>query len=147
MAIRRPALELTNFRTDVGRKAGGHIRGSETGVFRDLARQGICGVWVPRARVGHHIPASRATLRYLWKYYHGSGRGGARLDPSAIRWRAQLSRSLQAARRLVTDPRCWPAHLAALAKETGRLRESATRRSAMPDNRGDASEKITEPSP
>ena len=54
--------------------------GEEVGLVRALRAQGLHGVWVPSARVRHHLPARRLTLEYLWEYNLGVGRTAVRLD-------------------------------------------------------------------
>ena len=125
MAIRRAAFAHAAFDGTIGRIGHGQMRGSEDSFFRALERQGASGAWVPEAKVGHQIPRSRATIPYLWRYYHGSGRGAARLEhPSAPPWPRQVRLTVHGLRCLVSDRREWPRHLADVARRTGMLVES-----------------------
>ncbi len=47
--------------------------GEETAVMRKLRADGATGVWVPEAKVLHHIPRSRQTLDYVLTYQRSVG--------------------------------------------------------------------------
>jgi hypothetical protein len=50
------------------------VRGfDEIDVLRRLLDDGQRGYWIPEARVEHLIPASRMTLEYFARYFHGQG--------------------------------------------------------------------------
>ncbi len=128
MAVRRESLALASFDERVGRKGKEQVRGSESSLFMRLQEQGVPGVWVPKAKVHHNVPPSRATLRYLWNYFHGSGRAQFRLDgvgglpqptpPSLPRV------VLRAVASMCRRPWNWPAHFADFAWAHGQLSES-----------------------
>lgn len=125
MAVRRRGFALASFDPRVGRIGKGQMRGSEAGFFQPLSRQGATGVWVPAAKVSHVIPRERATVRYLLRYYAGTGRSAAQLGHPALpslRSQARLLRdSLQL---LFRQPADWPRRLANVAWRAGRLLET-----------------------
>jgi glycosyltransferase involved in cell wall biosynthesis len=81
MAFRREVLGSRPFNTALGRKGDGQIRGEETEVLERLKQQGRLGVWVPGARVLHHVPADRMTKKYVWDWYFAAGIGTVRQTP------------------------------------------------------------------
>lgn len=125
MAVRRDSLGLASFDERVGRKGDAQVRGCEGSFFRSLERQGVRGVWVPEAKIRHYIPACRANSRYLWRYYHGSGRSQVRLSVACglyPRWRV-LSAALRELAKSCVWSWAWPRHLATLAWMSGALFE------------------------
>jgi hypothetical protein len=46
----------------------------ELAVLNDMLKSGYHGFWVPTARIYHHIPKERQTLRYLRKRFFDGGR-------------------------------------------------------------------------
>lgn len=129
MAIRREVLALAAFDERVGRKGYEQVRGSEGSLFLSLQRQGVSGVWVPEAKVYHHVPGCRADFRYLWKYHQGSGRTEVRLAklnglPLQPRWRLLMT-GMKALARTAVRPTHWPKQVATLALVSGKLTELA----------------------
>lgn len=128
MAVRRGALARASFDERVGRRGNEQLRGSERSLFLRLQQQGVAGVWVPQAKVGHAIPRCRANLRYLWRYFHGGGRADVRLNgvgTSPARPTLRLPRIVMGALGSMRQrPWSWPSHCAALAWAHGQLSEA-----------------------
>jgi len=78
MAFRSEVFDELRFNPRLGRKGEGQIRGEETEVLERLQRKGRMGVWVPQARVHHHVPASRMTQKYIWEWSFAGGVGTIR---------------------------------------------------------------------
>jgi hypothetical protein len=141
MAVRRRAFEHATFDERVGRRGREQVRGGETSLFLALARHGAWGVWVPEARVCHHVPPEHATLRYFWAYHRGTGQAIGRLlpDPSvsrlAMRTRSWSHLGLGVIKRAAARPG-WIAHLQHAAYLSGLLNGSA----AVRYGAGEASE-------
>jgi hypothetical protein len=74
MAIRVEALRaIGGFRSGIGRVGTRPVGGEETDVCIRLlrARSDALVVFEPRARIAHHVPATRTTLRYfVARCYH-----------------------------------------------------------------------------
>lgn len=73
MALRRQLHVQEPFDTNLGPNPKTLVRGEEMVVVRRLLQAGEKGRWVPGARVRHVIPRDRQTIRYLRRYYLGSG--------------------------------------------------------------------------
>lgn len=74
MAFRRSALAGRTFDAARGRRPEDPLgAGEETQMFRDLLRAGFSGVWLPAARLDHHVGAERCRRRYLEAFTHGIG--------------------------------------------------------------------------
>jgi hypothetical protein len=90
MAFRTAVTRRLNFDPKLGKMGGDRIGGEETRLFEDLRRQGLSGVWVPAARIGHYIPKANVSPRYAWDYWCGHGRTvvrmGRRPDPGTPTW-------------------------------------------------------------
>ena len=93
MAIRVEALQaIGGFRSGIGRVGTRPVGGEETDVCIRLlrARPTTLVVFEPSARIGHHIPASRTTLRYFVARCYHEGISKAQLaaysgaSPSAL---------------------------------------------------------------
>jgi hypothetical protein len=126
MAVRREALALASFDERVGRKGPEQMRYSETSLFLTLEQLGVPGVWVPAAKVCHHIPRSRANFKYFWDYYRSLGRSAVRLGIAGgprSRWRLWAA-GLRALTQICVRPGDWHRHLAGLAFMSGRQSES-----------------------
>jgi glycosyltransferase involved in cell wall biosynthesis len=78
MAFRSDVFDELTFNTRLGRKGEGQVRGEETEVLERLQQSGRLGVWVPTARVRHHVPTARMTERYIWEWNFASGIGTVR---------------------------------------------------------------------
>jgi hypothetical protein len=91
MAFRLSLLRSVRFDPKLGKVRDECILSEESKLFELVRHQGLCGVWVPAARVAHHVPAERMKTRYVWKYFHGVGRTTLRLnnsiDTSVKTWR------------------------------------------------------------
>jgi glycosyltransferase involved in cell wall biosynthesis len=75
MAARRALFyAIGPFRADLGRSSGRVVLGQEVPELLMRARTaGFKGVYVPRMRVQHHIPARRLTRRYFRRWWFGKG--------------------------------------------------------------------------
>lgn len=75
MAARRELFAAVGpFRADLGRSSGRVLLGQEVPELLVRARAaGLCGRYIPRMRVHHHIPASRLTRRYFRRWWFGKG--------------------------------------------------------------------------
>ena len=73
LVIRRDIQQKFLFRSEFGREAN-TVRGfDEIDVLQRLLDDGQRGYWIPEAHVEHFIPASRMTLDYFARYFHGQG--------------------------------------------------------------------------
>jgi glycosyltransferase involved in cell wall biosynthesis len=79
MAIRADVSKRYPFDTKLGRIGGSLIGMEDTELFRYLKANGHQGVWVGCSKVKHVIGKEKQTLRYIWKWFDGSGRTAARL--------------------------------------------------------------------
>jgi glycosyltransferase involved in cell wall biosynthesis len=126
MAFRRRVLGATRFDERLGRRGEGQVRGSEVAFVEALRRRGARGWWVPEARVQHVVPRAHAGLRYLWRYYEGSGATGVRRGtPDSCRSvTIGFGRNLAAtALKRAAGRTDWPVHLARAAYYVGVWRE------------------------
>jgi glycosyltransferase involved in cell wall biosynthesis len=87
-AIRMPEQRRKAYDPRLGLSGSKRIAGEETALIRELLSEGVAGWWVPNARVKHYLQADRLNLRYLGRYYRGSGRTSGRQsgDPRPL-WR------------------------------------------------------------
>jgi hypothetical protein len=132
MAVRRTALAHVAFDERVGRRGDEQVRGSEFSLFDTLARHGAWGVWVPGARVTHHVPAEHATWRHFWRYHRGTGQAIGRLHPppamSALGAQARcVSHVGVGIAKRVAARRDWIRHLQHAAYLSGLIREARAR--------------------
>jgi glucosyl-dolichyl phosphate glucuronosyltransferase len=87
LVIRMAEQKRHRFDPELGVRPGSRMGGEETQLVLDILHAGGTGWYVPDARVRHHIPQHRQTIRYLRSYYHGHGELQARhLDDSAAKW-------------------------------------------------------------
>lgn len=80
MAFRRAAVAGRSFDVNIGPHADDRICGEETKFCRELAEDGVQGVWIPSAKVQHYVVDERMTVGYIRKYWTGVGRTDARLE-------------------------------------------------------------------
>jgi glycosyltransferase involved in cell wall biosynthesis len=74
MATRADVQRCYRFDPRLGRQEGrAFLSGEESDVLRRMVRAGASGVWLPDALVDHWIEPARQTVRYLRRYYRGSG--------------------------------------------------------------------------
>ena len=79
MAFRRAALGDLRFDLRRGRRPDARLAsGEEIALMEDLRKTGAHGVWLPNARLDHHVGAERCTRRYLSGYARGIGWVGGR---------------------------------------------------------------------
>jgi glucosyl-dolichyl phosphate glucuronosyltransferase len=105
MAIRVEALQaIGGFRSGIGRVGTRPVGGEETDVCIRLlrARPTTLVVFEPSARIGHHIPASRTTLRYFVARCYHEGISKAQLAAYSGASRA-LSEERRYVRHVVPD--------------------------------------------
>lgn len=105
MAIRVDALHaIGGFRSGIGRVGARPVGGEETDVCIRLlrARPETLVVFEPCARIGHHIPASRTTLRYFVARCYHEGISKAQLAAYSGASRA-LSEERRYVRHVVPD--------------------------------------------
>ena len=118
------------YHTDLGRRPGGVLLGSEEReLLGDMLGAGATGWWVPAARVRHIIPAERQTIRYVRAYCEGYGQylrwkaGGAR---SPGRWallrRAAAAELRYRVGRVIARPERWVEDLILASETWGQLR-------------------------
>ncbi|MGQ0612897.1 MAG: glycosyltransferase [Planctomycetaceae bacterium] len=106
MAFRTPLLRQYRFDSGLGASGSQRLLGEETQVMRRMQGDGLRGVWVPDAKVGHRIPPQRLTLAYLAEYYVALGKSLVREGPLPPRPRAAALHSLWRA-----WVETWPRHL------------------------------------
>jgi glucosyl-dolichyl phosphate glucuronosyltransferase len=82
MAARRELFDMAGtFRSDLGRTSGRLVLGQEVPELLMRARAaGLQGLYVPRMRVHHHVPAARLTRRYFRRWWFGKGVSRAALE-------------------------------------------------------------------
>lgn len=78
LMMRRSFCDPRRFDTNVGHRGAVRMGGEEVQFVEALLAEGRHGVWVPGARVRHHIPADRMTLEFLWRHYLGKGHARVR---------------------------------------------------------------------
>ncbi|GLZ00179.1 glycosyltransferase [Actinoplanes sp. NBRC 103695] len=75
MAVRRDVFtEVHGFREGFG-KIGGRNRPEDTDLCLRMSASGGRWMYVPKAVVDHHVPAERATFRFLLRRCYAEGRG------------------------------------------------------------------------
>ena len=74
MAIRTEVLRRFQFDPQLGPNQKNQVRGEESDLLSRMMSQGYRGVWVGTAKVRHFIPVERISTRFIWEWYHGSGR-------------------------------------------------------------------------
>jgi glycosyltransferase involved in cell wall biosynthesis len=119
MAFRRNVLRATGFDPRLGRVRAGMLSGEEIALMSQLLGRGETGRWVPNARVRHHIPSERQTIRYLRRFYRGCGETTMALPTNEERqsllfgrprwaWRAAIQNEVAyRIRRLTSPPEIW----------------------------------------
>jgi glucosyl-dolichyl phosphate glucuronosyltransferase len=117
MAMRRSALRRFPFDPSLGVRHGEYATGEETQVMARMLEAGLEGWWTPEPRVGHWIPRSSQTPRYVRRWFVGCGKGEVHLgDQSALRLAKRPYRLLKKAlrfemryrlRRYRTPPEEW----------------------------------------
>ena len=119
---------------DLGHRPGLLMAFEETEVILAMLRDGVQGRWVPRARVLHHIPKSRQTIRYLRTRFHDRGRYTAlrgdvpysRLVFGRPPWlvkRAVGAELKYRLHRVISKPEVWVEHLIAASENWGILQD------------------------
>ena len=73
IAFRRTAVGDRRFDPRLGRRTKGVDSGEETELIQELQADGVFGVWVPRARVEHHVGPERFSRSYVAQYCRGIG--------------------------------------------------------------------------
>lgn len=76
-AIRTDVQRRYSYNPAEGRRGDVLFSGDESTVIRRVLNDGGTGVWVPEARVRHHLPARRMTLQYLRRTVRDSGKQAA----------------------------------------------------------------------
>lgn len=95
MAFRVDALRRFSFDESLGRQPDGLVlSGEETGLVADMVAAGHVGCLIAGNPVNHRISASRQTLEYVRRYYHGQGWLQARNAIKSGGWTARLDRIL-----------------------------------------------------
>lgn len=81
MAVRRALIEAVGgFHTSLGR-SGTSLLGQEQAEFFFRTRAaGARGLYVPRMELRHHVPASRMTRSYYWRWWYWKGIARARMQ-------------------------------------------------------------------
>lgn len=81
MACRRElSLELGGFREDLGWGAS-RIPADETEFYQRLHQSGGRILYLPEAKIDHHLDAGRLEVRYLRRWYRGYGRASILMRP------------------------------------------------------------------
>jgi glucosyl-dolichyl phosphate glucuronosyltransferase len=85
-AIRMREQARKQYDPQLGVVGNKRLGGEETGVMRELLREGATGWWIPQARVKHYLEAERLCLNYVGRYVRGNGRTQGRVegDPHSI---------------------------------------------------------------
>jgi glycosyltransferase involved in cell wall biosynthesis len=74
MAFRRSAVDGREFDPNLGRGPNRGVRsGEETRLFETLLAAGATGVWLPDAKLDHHVSSERCSENYLRDYCRGVG--------------------------------------------------------------------------
>lgn len=131
-AVRTEVQRRYPFDPKLGLRPGGTLRGDETTLLMQMLADGLCGWWVPDAKVRHFIPKKRQTTRYLRDFARGQGEylnlTGERVG--GVHWFGKprwLWRSLVMAgiryhgRRWFAQPRTWLPDLMTYGKWQGKF--------------------------
>jgi glycosyltransferase involved in cell wall biosynthesis len=115
MAVRRSVVAMIGgLRTDLGKLEGSLRTGEDHEFFLRMLRAGFRGVYEPRARVHHRVPAERLTRQYFRQWQYQNGCAVARLEASYVsadrrllgvpryRWREAAEAGARVASTLVT---------------------------------------------
>jgi len=120
------------------------LSGEETDVISRVLADGGSGWWVPEARVVHHIPRERQTIRHLRRFYAAYGEVTSRADApggdpepagrvkpgtrsetkARLLGQACIAEARYRAARIVRPPERWIVSLVASAVAWGRFRGS-----------------------
>jgi glycosyltransferase involved in cell wall biosynthesis len=73
MAVRRQEQLRYRYDPALGPRPGSGLRGEEITLVKQMLKDGITGWWVPEARVQHHVPAHRQSVRFIREWYRGWG--------------------------------------------------------------------------
>ena len=89
MAFHRSVFSSWRFDPKLGLHGSDRIVGEERALITFLQERDASGIWVPRARVRHFVPAQRLTKDYLWKFWYGLGQTNIRTYgvPAEKLWR------------------------------------------------------------
>ena len=130
--IRRSDQLRHLYDTRLGARANSLVLGEEIRVVQSLLAEGGEGWWVPEARVEHHVPSHRMTVRYLRRYFAGvgammelldEGRRAPATDRSFAAWRLALEQEYEFRKaRLRLPPERWINDLIVSSMTWGRLR-------------------------
>lgn len=147
-AVRRAVQAEFPFDDQFGRRGTQAIGGDEIDVLRRMIATHHRGRWVPQAHVDHLIDESRATERYVWRYFWGQAYTNGRLqlqpDGTGARSAGELRRAVrqQRWRYWVTRPWAqsarWLSHLLRWALAAGELAAGDSPYDSIP-NRSHAS--------
>lgn len=134
-AVRAREQRRCAFDPALGRRGDLMYAGEEWAVLQKLLAAGATGRWVPGARVGHMIPASRQSVEYLRRYYTGNGMSLARTRKISgekmlfgrPRWawrEAVLQELAYRVRRFSSSADVWSVHLRRASIAWGLLRSA-----------------------
>jgi len=84
LAYRKSVFHEKKFRTELGHIGKERLFGEETDVLEGVKSKGGYGVWVPSAKVQHFVPNTRATKKYLRRYFFGQGRSVRRMGANLL---------------------------------------------------------------
>jgi glycosyltransferase involved in cell wall biosynthesis len=76
-ALRAAEQRKFGYDPSLGVKLQARMVGEEMKVFRAILESGQTGIWVPAARIDHHITRARQSASYVRKYFFGHGEFGA----------------------------------------------------------------------
>ena len=81
MAVRRALIDAVGgFHPNLGR-SGSSLRGQEQAEFFFRTRAaGARGLYAPRMELRHHVPASRMTRSYYWRWWYWKGMARAQMQ-------------------------------------------------------------------
>lgn len=135
MAFRKSVFDQgLTFRTDLGLKGNGSVRGEDAALIRHAIEIGHSGVYIPGASVYHHNPATRTTEKYMREWFYGAGIAAARCgdypgtrkiaDVPIYIWKRLIYRALGTGLlRYTASPAQWLPMEADLARTWGIIHE------------------------
>lgn len=88
MALRTAVQRRFPYDPRMGPRPGSHVRNEDAELMERLRRDGQQMVWVPAAKVAHHVPVERMTIAYVRDWKRGEGRSEVLWKgvPAGPRW-------------------------------------------------------------
>ena len=134
MMIRKDVFGENPFDTRMGPRGKSLEVGEETAFLNNLNQEGHFGVWTPKAKVKHFVPAKRCSFKFFWQYYKSQGVVKSRVDNRkgfgfAFKNMLRIAKSTLAASVMrMTGNKNWLKNLKRSAIRWGQVRGPYTKR-------------------